>query len=196
MIRYFLKLTPQQKWLSNWGGKVGVGVFPSLVTFLKLCHLLFWFSQALWLFWSCVIWFFGFPKPCDFFEVVSPAFLVFPSIYLFEAEPLCLHASIFPSFALISMCGFILPYIIPSGNLFGSGLLERPVNKHIMGITTGNLCDGSVFNSISENHEVACKRQTHSFSAFIKPPVVCNPSVQVASTYMSCTGCLCGPSFA
>ena len=61
-----------------------------------------------------------------------------------EAEPLCLHTSIFPSFALISMCGFILPYIISSGNLFGSGLLERPVNKHIMGITTGNLCDGSV----------------------------------------------------
>ena len=33
-------------------------VFPSLVTCLKLCHLLFWFSQALWLFWSCVTCFF------------------------------------------------------------------------------------------------------------------------------------------
>ena len=106
-------------------------------------------------------WGWGFPKPCDFFEVAPPAFLVFPSlvaflklchllflvfpsIYLFEAEPLCLHASVFPSFAPISICGFILPYIISSGNPFGSGLLERPVNKRIMGITTGNLCDGSV----------------------------------------------------
>ena len=154
MIKNFFKTDSQTKMTLKLGWEGWDWGFPKPCDFLKLCHLLFWFSQALWLLWSCVTCFFGFPKPCDFkpcdfFEVVSPAFFVFPSIYLFEAEP------VFSCFSFPELCisfhGFILPYIISSGNLFGSGLLERPVNKHIMGITTGNLCDGRV------------KRQTHSF---------------------------------